>query len=320
MVQVSVIIPNYNHGKYLTQRIESVLNQTYSQFEVIIFDDCSTDNSREIIERYRSNPKISHIIYNNVNSGSPFKQWKKGTSLARGSLIWVAESDDVSDPNFLHEMIHPLMSFSSVGVSFCQSHVINDSGTVVSDNLRWTNDLDPDRWKDNFILPGREALTNFFIVKNIIPNVSTAVFRKDIFEKIPDSFSSYKYAGDWLVWAQILQTSDVHYTSLCLNYWRIHPNVTRIRKSFEKSSDYFKEVYSIVDFIKKAVSINPLTLEKVYNHSAQKIYSQIGLRRLLSIRGYRLYRRILTYDPSLGKRLISIILKKVNNKFRQPRI
>ena len=56
---VSVIIPNYNHAPYLKERIDSVLNQTYQDFEVIILDDCSPDNSVEVIEQYRSNPHVS---------------------------------------------------------------------------------------------------------------------------------------------------------------------------------------------------------------------------------------------------------------------
>ena len=66
---VSVIIPNYNHALYLKQRIDSVLNQAFQAFELIILDDCSTDNSREIIEQYRDNPKVSQIIYNQERLG-----------------------------------------------------------------------------------------------------------------------------------------------------------------------------------------------------------------------------------------------------------
>ena len=56
--QKRVIIPNYNHALYLQERLDSVFNQTYQDFEVIILDDCSTDNSREIIEKYANNPKV----------------------------------------------------------------------------------------------------------------------------------------------------------------------------------------------------------------------------------------------------------------------
>jgi glycosyltransferase involved in cell wall biosynthesis len=67
MPEVSVIIPNYNHGKYLKQRIDSVLNQTYQHFELIILDDCSTDDSVAIIEAYRGHRKVKKIIYNDKN-------------------------------------------------------------------------------------------------------------------------------------------------------------------------------------------------------------------------------------------------------------
>lgn len=70
---VSIIIPNYNHAPFLKERIDSVLNQTYDNFEVIILDDKSTDNSKEVIEVYRSHPRISQIVYNEENSGSTFK-------------------------------------------------------------------------------------------------------------------------------------------------------------------------------------------------------------------------------------------------------
>jgi glycosyltransferase involved in cell wall biosynthesis len=84
---ISVIVPNYNHAKFLKERIDSILNQTIQDFELIILDDCSTDNSREIIESYRQLPNVS-IFYNSKNSGSPFKQWKKGINRAKGKYIW----------------------------------------------------------------------------------------------------------------------------------------------------------------------------------------------------------------------------------------
>ena len=87
---VSVIIPNYNHARFLDERIKSVLGQTYQNIEVIILDDCSTDNSREVIEKYRSNPKVTKIVYNEKNTGKPFQQWNKGMELAAGNIIWLS--------------------------------------------------------------------------------------------------------------------------------------------------------------------------------------------------------------------------------------
>lgn len=93
---VSIIIPNFNHAAYLEQRIESVLKQTFQEFELILLDDSSTDKSWEIMMHYADHPLVSHCIRNEINSGSPFKQWKKGFDLAKYDLIWIAESDDFS--------------------------------------------------------------------------------------------------------------------------------------------------------------------------------------------------------------------------------
>lgn len=103
---VSVIIPNYNHAAYLRQRIDSVLSQSFDDFELILLDDCSTDNSREVLESYWQHPKLSHLIYNETNSGSVFRQWQKGIDLAKGEFIWIAESDDYAHPQFLEKLLH----------------------------------------------------------------------------------------------------------------------------------------------------------------------------------------------------------------------
>ena len=74
---VSVIVPCYNHAPYLKQRIESILNQTYQNFELILLDDVSPDESAEILLSYKDHPKVSHCIINEKNSGSTFHQWNK---------------------------------------------------------------------------------------------------------------------------------------------------------------------------------------------------------------------------------------------------
>src|ERR1041384_7243968 len=103
MPAVSVIIPNYNHARYLRRRVESVLGQTYQDFEVILLDDGSTDDSRGIIASYEGDARVT-IAMNAANSGSVFKQWNKGVQMARGRYVWIAESDDYAGPGFLMRM------------------------------------------------------------------------------------------------------------------------------------------------------------------------------------------------------------------------
>src|SRR5690606_4391981 len=94
----------------------------------IILDDCSTDSSREIIEQYRSHPKITSILYNDQNSGGLFKQWIKGIEAAKGDYIWIAESDDYAAEKFLEETVEATEKDPSAGMVFTNSNIVNIDG------------------------------------------------------------------------------------------------------------------------------------------------------------------------------------------------
>lgn len=129
MSLVSVIIPNYNYERFLKQRIDSVLNQTHKELEIIILDDCSTDQSKKVIETYRGEKRISHIIYNERNSGSTFKQWHKGFELAKGEFIWIAEADDYADPQLLEVLIGRMSRDREIQVGFVNSYWVTPDRT-----------------------------------------------------------------------------------------------------------------------------------------------------------------------------------------------
>ena len=83
MSTVSIIVPNYNHARFLPKRIDCILGQSLQDFELILLDDCSPGESRSILSQYAGDPRV-RIEFNEVNSGSTFKQWNKGVQLARG--------------------------------------------------------------------------------------------------------------------------------------------------------------------------------------------------------------------------------------------
>jgi glycosyltransferase involved in cell wall biosynthesis len=219
MPEVSVIIPNYNHARFLQQRIDSVLAQTFGDFELIILDDVSTDNSREVIEQYRQHPAVQHIVYNTANSGSPFSQWEKGLQLAKGNWIWIAESDDFADERFLEVLLHNARSGVNIGISFCSSHWIDDNG-IKGKEL--------DYHKQSFTRNGIEEVRD--TVSNVCPvqNVSSALIRKDLALKHIRGLHHYKSCGDWIFYTRLLHDADIVYTyENRLNYFRFyHNNIT----------------------------------------------------------------------------------------------
>jgi len=221
---ISVIVPNYNHATYLKQRLDSIFNQTYANFEVILLDDCSTDNSSEILTTYSKNPKVSHCVFNKVNSGSTFAQWNKGVSLAKGDYIWVAESDDFCEPNFLETVLQPLLQNKDVALSYCQSHRVNSNGDITGNWITHTSMFQPNPLEQDFVVDGNVFIENYLIHKNIIPNASAVLIRKTNLLKImPLVFKPFmKYNADWFYYVQLLCNKKVAFVAESLNSFRYH--------------------------------------------------------------------------------------------------
>jgi len=238
MPKVSVIIPNFNHERFLTQRIESVLNQTFQDFELIILDDCSTDNSRSIIEKFRNHKKVSKIFYNSVNSGSTFRQWEKGIALAAGELIWIAESDDYASPEFLDTLIRPFLNYPEVAISFCRSVNVDENNNIIGLTLH-ADKLDPVKWTHDYIEDGRVEISKYLKFRNTIPNASAVLFKN------PNNLNAVlstdmRFTGDWLFWKNILKENNnkIAYSQNPLNFFREHSNTTRsIKKSINIDSE-----------------------------------------------------------------------------------
>jgi glycosyltransferase involved in cell wall biosynthesis len=221
MPTVSVIVPNYCHAPYLEQRIESILQQTFQDFELILLDDCSTDGSREILERYRNHPKVSGIFYNERNSGSPFKQWKKGLSKATGDYVWIAESDDFSSPCFLERCVRILDTRPDCSIVFTSSYIVDSHSRTIREEA-------PVKYpKHKQIRFGsRFFLYRFLCPRNTIYNAGMALVRRSALPA-GDNYTQYRYCGDWLFWIQIVSGGgNVVYLAEPLNYYRVHDSNT----------------------------------------------------------------------------------------------
>jgi glycosyltransferase involved in cell wall biosynthesis len=223
--QVSIIIPNYNHATFLVQRLESVLNQTFQDFEVILLDDKSTDNSIVVLEQYAKHPKVSCCIFNEINSGNTFVQWNKGISLAKGEFIWIAESDDFCELNFLEEVIKPLLDDKEMVLSYCQSNKVDENNNMTGNWISYTQSLDSkNMFLGNFTMEGNLFIEQFLINRNVIPNASAVIFKKSALKN--DYFLSiepeFRYCGDWMFYFKLIVNRKVAFLAAPLNNFRYH--------------------------------------------------------------------------------------------------
>ncbi len=303
MPRVSVIVPNYNHARYLPERVASILGQTFADFELILMDDASTDDSRAVIDRLAAGDARIRTLINPANGGSGYKQWNKGVGAAVGEYVWIAESDDSAEPELLARLVEKLDRHPEVGLAYCQSSRINEGGEKTGTLLEWTSDLGTDRWEQDFVAPGAEECRRYLCLKNTIPNASGVVFRRALFEKVGGATDSLRLCADWMLYVQMLLESDLAYVAEPLNQFRVEP--TSVTHRSKKDGTNAEESYRMARSIESLVGISPEVIETarekmffVWTHPVLKNEVAIPFRRHL-----RIYREASAFDPRLHRRL-----------------
>jgi glycosyltransferase involved in cell wall biosynthesis len=315
MPKVSVIIPNYNHARFLEKRIQSVLNQTFQDFEVIYLDDFSTDNSHEIFSQFANDKRIRTIL-NKTNGGSTFKQWNKGFQAAKGDYIWFAESDDYANPILLERLVHALESYPSAGLAYCQSWIINQDGDVLNSGQKITDGFDRNHWQKDFFSNGREECLRYMIFGNIIPNASAVLIRRSVYEQVGGANEDMKLSGDWLMWSKILLVSDLAFVAEPLNYFRCHTNT--VRKNSHKNGLYVEEACKVIAFMGQSLASEGIAIEQ-FNNQIIKIWGdwiffEQGI--LHWQRNQKVYEIVKQICPDIYQKLLSAMLYRIFRKMK----
>ena len=239
LIKVSVAVPNYNYSRYLKARLDSIFAQTYPIYEFIVLDDASSDDSLEVLnELHKQGDRDFQILPNKTNSGSVFKQWHKSTLICSGEVIWIAEADDSSSPEFLRALATRFYDNPELNLVFANSSQTDENGELLSDNYdeyyRSFKGLDFTR---NFEIDGKTFLAKALSVKTAIANVSSALIRRDsllaVIDEMQNTLGQLKVAGDWRIYIELCKRGGkIGFIREPLNVHRRHSgSVTHSSKS-----------------------------------------------------------------------------------------
>lgn len=268
--KVSVIVPNYNHAAYLRQRLDSIYAQDYANVEVILLDDCSTDGSREILVDYaRRHAANTTTCFNEANSGGVFNQWKKALELATGELVWIAESDDYCDPNYLSELVRFFRN-EAVMLAFSRTQFIEREGEPVLSTEKFLRDCLGDLVGGPFIRSAHWLVNRAWGRKNIVPNVSSALFRHP--GRMPlladANWRGLRLFGDWIFYLHLVRGGLVAYSPATTNYYRQHDQGTSF--ATRKSEAYFREAEAVATELLRLYRLDAGVLEA----QRQRLYGE----------------------------------------------
>ena len=250
--KVTVILTSYNHAKYLREAIDSVLNQTYSDFELIIWDDASTDESWEIINSY-SDPRIQAFRNETNKRGGNIR--RALTQGVQGEYIAIHHSDDIWEPQKLEKQTAFLDQNPQIGAVFTNALIINEDGKLFREKSHFYYDVfkQPNR-------PRHEWLWHFFYYYNALCHPSLLI-RRQCYEDCGSYRSGFAVVPDLDMWVRLCMKYEIYVMPEKLVRFRVRDNElntsgdrpeTRARWQFEflQILGNYRDIRSSEQFVK----------------------------------------------------------------------
>lgn len=216
---ISICLPNLNTRPFLEERMESILAQTVTDWELIICDSYSTDGSWEFFQKFRSDPRIQ--MFQAPRRGTP-GSWNYCVDRARGQFVYVATSDDTMRPDCLERLLSPLQRFPHVRLAYCDYEKIDARGKPMEIRKDARREF-LGRWMD--VASVRNGKTEFLLhcALNITwVTITSVLFARSLMQETGPFPSNRGPAGDfeWALRASL--ATDIAYVPGKLSAWRTH--------------------------------------------------------------------------------------------------
>lgn len=285
---ISICIPNYNNAKYLNACIQSALNQTYKNMEIIFVDDSSSDESLNIAQKYTGKIKV---YVNNSNIGQP-KNTNKCVKLSKGKYLVILHSDDLLLPDFALKLVPLLEKNSNIGMAVGERMITNETGRQTT--------ITP-FYNKNCIIPGIKQ-AKIFMMTSFLP--CQVLLRRKIFDKISGVDERHIVNLDGLLWFKSALVSDIAYIQDPVCVYRIHKDQTTAQ--YNRTIDHMLEYYgTLMEMFKLAKNIPYL---KQFFNKAVKRVGELTVRYchyVMKNKNYDLAKRYLAlatvFDPKIVK-------------------
>jgi glycosyltransferase involved in cell wall biosynthesis len=226
--RVSIVLPNYNYARYLDERVQGLLDQSYRDFELVIVDDASTDESLEVLEQYRHDTRV-RVHTRAENSGRVYASWNEGLKLCAGELVLFAGADDAAEREMLERLVACFDQHPSIVLAHCAFMTIDEIGHINATRIPLPPQADfiVDSLANDYVAaPGEEWLR--LLVTNFIWNASGVLMRTDAVRANGGFDAEMLIASDWLLYQQLTRTGGAAYVSHPLNSFR------QLRKSVSR--------------------------------------------------------------------------------------
>lgn len=309
--QVSVVVPSYNHANFITTALDSVVAQSYNDYEIVILDDASSDQSIDQIQKFVDrHPEIPIKFLKHEQNMGGVLTLNELIENASGVYIALINSDDLWMPDKLEQQVRFLESHVDVGAVFTQAFIVDDNGQKITRSVDFPADI--------FVQKNRSRgvwLRRFFFDLNCLCHPSILI-RKSIYDSIGLYDPRFRQLPDMQMWVRLFKFTKIHILEKPLVHLRFHTSNTS-KVSIETSTRNLNELSLILtDFFdgvpdevmvegfadlfrkKNASAPAEIACEKAFMYfipefSFKSLYHHIGVHRLFELLGNPLTRDVL---------------------------
>ncbi len=266
MPYVSVVMPCFNHDRFVGESIQSILNQSHSQLQLIIVDDCSSDDSRQVILDFaKRDPRVT-VVFHDRNRGAS-RSRNDGIRMAEGDFIAFCDADDLWLPNKLAVQLDQLHQHAGYGVAYCDATIVDETGRPVGSQ----------RFSQMFPPPANPSGSLFadLCLRNFI-NTQTVMIRKDCLAHGDLFDEKIKWVEDWWCWISLSRRHLFYYSTQPLAMYRVHTQSTCVTQRAGYDANRYKVLRRVM---KRCPELSPRAKAEIWYHMGVGLY-HLGKGRL----------------------------------------
>lgn len=235
MPKVSVIMPCFNHARFIVESVNGILAQTHPDLELIIVDDCSLDNSWDVVRSLTAKDHRIRVIRHERNLGAS-KSRNDGLRAARGEFIGFCDADDIWEPGKLGRQMSLLDEHPDYDVVYCDTIIIDENGSPTGQ-----------RFSELFPVPQTASgwLFRELVVRNFI-NMQSVLMRKKCVQSVGYFDEGIKWVEDWWYWIRLSRPHRFLYSKEPLAKYRVHGRSTNLVQKRSCCVNRFKVFHRIL--------------------------------------------------------------------------
>jgi len=261
--KVSICIPTFNSSKYIFECLNSVKEQTYKDFEVIVTDNDSSDDTLEIVDLFKG---LNLKVYKNDQNFGIGKNFNMACSKANGELIKLLPSDDIIYPKSLEQSINYFSQYKNISMVMTSKDLINNQSKIIYKNFSSLN--------TGFYNGKDIAKKILYSGRNPLGEPGYSLIKKESYLKAGGFNENLSFTLDIDLWMRILEHEDIFYINKPLGGFRIHPSsLSTNQNEYKQYQDWIKNYNGSISISKKQ---KRLIITKIYfMHKLKQLYYKI---------------------------------------------